>query len=613
MASVYRAHDRLLERDTALKLLTPALSADPSSRERFRLEAQTTTRLNHPNIARLYSYGEENGQLYMAMELIEGRSLADLLRESKRLDKETFRTIFTGVLEALSYAHKEGVVHRDLKPSNIMLTINDDGKTQPKIVDFGLAKILSATEQTRTVTAKGAPVGSPLYMSPEQCKGIEIDARSDVYSIACVMYECLAGKTPFSGESPYETMYEHLTRSVPQFDELSGPIPVPRAVALVIIKALSKEREHRQQSVDQLRDEMEAAFNDKSVYPRKSGGKPVALIACVAVFIAIAGCTALMLPLRNNNNIIITPSGSNDKATRPIATGARSCYNTACEIVRRSKSLPSDAPDSLTKQKAARMQAIEYLLKGSDACEKAGNKDVQLLFDIEIQLGYLEQENCNWDRSIQHLNKALNLFPSREFPGYWNQLQASTAIAVSYKAMKQYPRGFEVLTSAIQAYEFKEGQVEQLSDAYSTLAEFYLSVNNQTKALETYRKSLNIALKAQPGWNSYSAIHSAAEVARWEFKLVTADAARKTLKRAESETDKFETADDLPSRYALLAESSLSCGFRQNALRLYTKADALVDKTVEPPLLRAGAHKAFRREINKILKLMARPNAYQSS
>lgn len=614
MASVYRAHDRLLERDTALKLLDPTLAADPSSRERFRVEAKTTTRLNHPNIAKLYSYGEEDGQLYMAMELIEGSSLAELLQERKQIDSETFQAIFTGVIEALSYAHREGVIHRDLKPSNIMLTADDDGKPQPKIVDFGLAKMISRTDQANTLTVKGSLVGSPLYMSPEQCKGIELDARSDIYSLACVMYECLAGKPPFSGESAYETMYEHVTRSVPQFDELSGPIRVPRAVALVIIKALSKERDNRQQSVDQLRQELEAAFDDKRVYSKhhrkRKRGPAAAWVACIAIPFAIAGYTALSLNSTRNNSI--PPTGSTDKPARSLATGARSCYNQAMTLLRESAVLPQ-APDRSARQSEAHLRAIEYLLKASDACEKAGNNDTQLLFEIEMQLGYMDQEDSKWDSSIKHLNKALKLFPSKDSPGYWNQLQASTALAQSYKAMKQHPKALETFTGAISHYEAHAGPVELLSDSYYELANCYLTVKDQKKALQTFRRALNAGLRSASGWGSYSSVRAAGEVARLEFTLVSTDAAGKTLKTAELETDKSEVNSDSAMRYALLANTSLACGFTENAERLYRKAEALVDRIVNDPVMRERYHKEYKDAIQAAQKQMARAKPRKTS
>lgn len=594
--SVYRAHDSLLERDTALKLLDPALSADPSSRERFRAEAKTTTLLDHSNIAKVYSYGQENGQLFMAMELIEGQSLSQLLKEKKQLDQETFQSVFVAVLDALAYAHRAGVVHRDLKPGNIMLTVDDDGSLQPKIVDFGLAKLLNRAEQDNTLTAKGSLLGSPLYMSPEQCKSTDVDARSDIYSIACVMYECLAGKTPFCGESAYETMYEHVTRSVPQFNEISGPIRVPRSVALVIIKALSKDRTHRQQSIDQLRQELERAFKDKHIYQGKANlSHWPALLACTIALLSTVVIASV--GLREQESNFSAPVKNEKPVLLSIPVDAKGCFNNAMKMQKDRACLTNETPETIAKRKAAKLMAVEYLLKASELCQRAAKKDAQLLYETETQLAYLDQEDGNYQGAIKHLRKALEQYPSRDYPGYLNQLSASTQIAACYRQLKDYPKALQILSAAIKHFEAHESPIEELADSYLMLAEFFQETRNYQKALETNRKSLSVCLNSASRWNSYTAAQAASAVVLGENKLCNARTAQKTLRHAETETDKCDVSRDTHRRYEALADSAFEADLLEDAARLYGKADALVDQLITDSSTRAATHALWRKRI----------------
>ncbi|MEU1944190.1 Stk1 family PASTA domain-containing Ser/Thr kinase [Streptomyces sp. NPDC020125] len=261
MAEVYLAHDTRLGRTVAVKTLRADLARDPSFQARFRREAQSAASLNHPAIVAVYDTGEDYVDSvsipYIVMEYVDGSTLRELLHSGRKLLPERSLEMTTGILQALEYSHRNNIVHRDIKPANVMLT--RDG--QVKVMDFGIARAMGDAGMTMTQTA--AVIGTAQYLSPEQAKGETVDARSDLYSTGCLLYELLTVRPPFVGDSPVAVAYQHV-REDPQPPSTYDPEITPEMDAIVL-RALVKDPDYRYQSADEMRADIEAALEGQPV------------------------------------------------------------------------------------------------------------------------------------------------------------------------------------------------------------------------------------------------------------------------------------------------------------------------------------------------------------
>ena len=246
MGEVWRAEDTRLMRQVAIKILSERIANDPEWKARFLREARTIAQMNHPNIATIYSIEQEADKLFIAMELVEGESLATVLAQGALEPVEAVR-IIRQVAEALAEAHDKGIVHRDVKPDNVIV-----GKRGVKVLDFGIAKQIIATTGTPTLTQAGLIVGTPFYMSPEQALGRPVDARSDLFSLGVVLYEALAGKRPFEGESVTETMMNIIMQEPPELTTVAPKVPA--ALVEIVARALQKKPERRYGSAGEMVD-----------------------------------------------------------------------------------------------------------------------------------------------------------------------------------------------------------------------------------------------------------------------------------------------------------------------------------------------------------------------
>ena len=266
MAEVHLGYDKRLSRIIAIKLLRSDIAGDPTCQARFRREAQSAAALNHPTIVAVYDSGEEeitapNGATrsvpYIVMEYVEGHTVRELLGDGDAVPIPEAVEITTGVLDALEYSHRAGIVHRDIKPGNIMLTSTG----AVKVMDFGIARAME--DSSATVTQTHAVVGTAQYLSPEQARGEVVDARSDLYSTGCLLYELLTGQPPFTGDSAVAIAYQHV-REIPKPPSALAA-DVPESLDRVVLKALAKARDDRYQDAAHMRNELLAAARGMAV------------------------------------------------------------------------------------------------------------------------------------------------------------------------------------------------------------------------------------------------------------------------------------------------------------------------------------------------------------
>ena len=261
MAEVFRARDIRLDRIVGVKTLRDDLARDQTFQARFRREAQSAASLNHPSIVAVYDTGEDmvgNTPVpYIVMEFVDGRTLRDLLRDDRRLLPERAAEITDGVLRALDYSHRNGIVHRDIKPGNVMLTRSGD----VKVMDFGIARAVSDAQATMTQTAQ--VIGTAQYLSPEQARGERVDARSDLYSAGCLLYELLTGRPPFTGDSPVAIAYQHV-REAPVPPSRIDP-ELPAWCDAIVLKAMEKDPADRYQSAGEMRNDIQRALSGAPV------------------------------------------------------------------------------------------------------------------------------------------------------------------------------------------------------------------------------------------------------------------------------------------------------------------------------------------------------------
>jgi serine/threonine protein kinase/beta-lactam-binding protein with PASTA domain len=330
MAEVHAGHDTRLGRTVAIKMLRSDLARDPSFLARFRREAQSAAGLNHPSIVAVYDSGEDEdtesggGKIalpYIVMEYVEGRTLREILNEVTVMEPDEAARVTEGVLDALSYSHRMGIVHRDIKPANVMLTPSG----AVKVMDFGIARAIADTAATMTQTQ--SVVGTAQYLSPEQAQGNTVDARSDLYSTGCLLYELLTGRTPFVGDSPVSIAYQHVGE-VPQPPSVYQP-GLSADLDAVVLHALVKDRDERYQDAAQFRSDLAAARSGRPISSaalESAAGAALGAGGLATKAMAQADPTQIVGPPSDpQHNTATLPAVGHDPSKQP-ATRHRSTY-----------------------------------------------------------------------------------------------------------------------------------------------------------------------------------------------------------------------------------------------------------------------------------------------
>jgi hypothetical protein len=289
MGVVYHARDPMLERDVALKVMLPQIAGDPDQKGRFEREARAVAKIVHPNVLTVFDLGyHHDGSPYIAMELLKGQDLLHILRNGWALALERKVDIVVQLLDGLACAHHAGIVHRDVKPANIFLTV--DGTV--KIMDFGVARFTMSS-----TTGTGAVMGTADYMSPEQAKGVEVDARADVYALGCVLFECLAGVRPFDRETELSVVFAHLNESPPRLSDVRPELP--HAFDDVVATALAKTPDERYATCGELVEAARAALRGERS-PRRLRSRRRRYVLVAAVLLAAAAAVAGVLATRDS-------------------------------------------------------------------------------------------------------------------------------------------------------------------------------------------------------------------------------------------------------------------------------------------------------------------------
>ena len=319
MGVVYRVEHLHLGKTAAMKVLAPDTAAKSEAVRRFRLEAQSVSKLNHPNIVQTFDFGQADGALYLVMEFIKGDDLASLLKRDGPWSFARAARFFIQVCSGLTEAHEAGIIHRDLKPENLMVVHRRDGE-HAKVLDFGLAKLRERDAEARAISSGGQVIGTPYYMAPEQVRGEDLDARADLYSLGATLYRVLTGEPPFDAPSPMSVLSKHLTDEVvPPRDRAPGRALPPDADRIVL-RAMAKAVEDRYASAAEVQHDLERALAGSDVdarsiatvalrrpgaVARAAGEAPTLLLAsgitrapapAAAVAVAVAAATAATDP-----------------------------------------------------------------------------------------------------------------------------------------------------------------------------------------------------------------------------------------------------------------------------------------------------------------------------
>ncbi|MBP6746109.1 serine/threonine protein kinase [bacterium] len=323
MGTVYQAKNRHLGNFVAIKVINPELlegknETKANALKRFFVEAKAISQLSHENLVALKDFGvTPEGAAFIVMDYVDGKTLEDLVK-SGPLDYKAVLETLLGVCDALECAHQSGVVHRDIKSANIIIAKNSRGIESPKLLDFGIARIAGDDGKTQGLTSTGEIFGSPLYIAPEQSMSSKVDGRADIYSLGCVLFECLTGQPPFKGETAIHTIMMHLNAPVPSLISRPGQ-ELPRDLAIIVERCLEKEPANRYQSAAELRSDIESVLAGRQLKPKMAAKKKVSrkkqIAFSLVATILIGGSLVSLIGLNSLNRANQTVNNKTAKSS----------------------------------------------------------------------------------------------------------------------------------------------------------------------------------------------------------------------------------------------------------------------------------------------------------
>lgn len=542
MSHVYKGRQTILDRIVAVKVLAPSFLRGEDAIKRFHRESKLTSKLEHPNVVRTYSFGiSRSGQPYLVMEYLQGHSLAHELKDNGKLTLLKFQNIFMPILAALGEAHKMGIVHRDIKPANIMLRKDANDAYTVKVVDFGVAGVFSDDDPSpNRLTRTGSLIGTPAYMSPEQCQGQKLDGRSDLYSLACVMHETLSGTPPFSDDSPLALMQKHCHERPPDLSELCKEEGISQKLAAVIIWGLQKSPAARPQTAADFADKLDRALKDLSLAgvpqletsPTQSPGRKIlAIVICAAI--AIFGTTTIILTARNMT-ARKQPLAEIKPAANAINSAARAEKKLNDDQIRFDKILKSklSKPEDVVERgrnlfddqmQAKKLEAAEHTMRNLiDYCRRFQPESCSVLRDelalsLKDQRKYKDAEQLLRDELGRMQRNGLGC--SIEVCRLLNDLahvlfaegKCTEARKLSYQilAIQEKILGHDTFGDSVPGQNLLEhatnyrphGKFEAKGDSFVLLASCYIRENKPSLAEPHFKRALNIFVHELPPGN----------------------------------------------------------------------------------------------------------------
>lgn len=497
MSVVYKARHVDLNRQVAIKVLLPHLTTNMKNLQRFKQEAVTASALSHPNVIRVENFGvTPEGRTFIIMDFVEGESLGDVIAREGKIDPVRAVFIFVQAANALQHAHERNVIHRDLKPSNIMLINNGEEGEAVKIVDFGIAKlVLDDEDQVQHLTQTGEVFGSPLYMSPEQCRGEKLDTRSDIYSMGVLMYEALTGTSPIRGSNVFETMQKQLSETAAPLVDSKAPDSLMKRLNTVVMKALEKEPSARYQTMQELEIDLNNALISaekdwklrskalkkqyKSLAPKDKKLRKTLIaggLGAVLLLISFVGIGEAMYdPLSSMNLEKQSLFGKQFGAQRRAGTYSRL----------------SEHMEVIVHRDNVVWQEIEQRWKKGDKRESDFDKVTNELIPGRLEVARRLREEGNYVAAVKALDWVLKVYEtmaqadSSEYVGVF-KMQAENYLALNdfTAAYKYYEKAYQIASRTMSSY----GKQGPLMDLLYVMMEINVHEGNYIAALAQAEK-----------------------------------------------------------------------------------------------------------------------------
>jgi len=627
MGLVYKARHTLMKRMVAIKIMLPQLIASVSALKRFKQEAQAASNLNHPNILTVFDFGvTPDGMPYLVMDFLEGTNLSKILEAGTALPVGTAVDIFIQSCSALSHAHKKGIVHRDLKPANIMLVEYEGRQNFVKIVDFGMAKITGAVDgEGEDLTKSGEVFGSPLYMSPEQCMGKVLDARSDIYSLGCVIYRTLTGCTAVSGTSAIECFSHHVNSLPRPFAEACPGAEFPEGLEAIVMKSVAKDPDDRYQTMDELKDALLAlaGIDFSSMYSSLGGANmnqhDTVLQSSYGSnshysqnSMTQANNSSSQLPVQNasdsTNSLSLThneASTGGQSALQNVASTSSSPQRQPVEAAPPQESGNYAPPTQAVPQKGMPVALIAIvalvLIGGGTALFMAGRStdrgnggnttstnadpipDKQASFDDLIRGGRAAYDHADYAEALNKFELALA--KAKENGRYERQYpEAQLCIGKACLELGQYDKAISAYQAVIKTRESSHNMnATDASEALNDLGNVYLAKDNFKEAKIYFDKALAIR-KTYTGDDAVKASESLAGLGNLALAKGEFQKAQGILLQAMAIVDKSPSVDaiDKASVQNALGQSYQYLGKLTQAKALYEQALDLRQKNLSP-------------------------------